>query len=109
ATQYIERFGFPREHLPRNLTLALGTAQVSPLEMTSAYAVFANGGYRVEPYYIERVIGPDDQVVLEARPRIVCAECFEPRAERPNPVMAATGAAGVTAIDMPLDDEARFG
>ena len=52
ATQYIERFGFPKNSLPRNLTLALGTAQVSPLEMASAYSVFANGGFRVEPYYM---------------------------------------------------------
>jgi penicillin-binding protein 1A len=78
ATSYIERFGFPQNSLPRNLTLALGTAQVSPLEMASAYAVFANGGFRVQPYYLQRVIGPDGDVVFEADPQFACAECTQP-------------------------------
>ena len=69
ATKYIERFGFPENTLPRNLTLALGTAQVSPLEMASAYSVFANGGYRVEPYFIQRIDAADGKVVFEAQPR----------------------------------------
>ena len=59
ATQYIERFGFSKQSMPRDETLALGTGQVSPLEMASAYSVFANGGFRVEPYYIQRITGPD--------------------------------------------------
>ncbi|MBB6092987.1 penicillin-binding protein 1A [Povalibacter uvarum] len=78
TTKYIERFGFPAESLPRNLTLALGTAQVSPLDMASAYSVFANGGYRVTPYYIDRILGPDGGTVYESQPRIVCRECVEP-------------------------------
>lgn len=77
ATQYIQRFGFQENTLPRNLTLALGTAQVSPLDMASAYAVFANGGFLVEPYYIQRVVASDGTVVEEARPRFVCAECVQ--------------------------------
>lgn len=78
TTKYIERFGFPAEHLPRNLTLALGTAQVSPLDMASAYSVFANGGYKVTPYYIDRILGPDGTTVYESQPRVVCRECVEP-------------------------------
>jgi penicillin-binding protein 1A len=77
ATQFIQRFGFAEGALPRNLSLALGTAQVSPLEMASAYAVFANGGFRVEPYYLQRVIGPDSKVVYEAEPLYSCEECLE--------------------------------
>ena len=77
TTQYIERFGFPAANLPPNLTLALGTAQVSPLEMTSAYAVFANGGYKVDSYYIDRIVGPDGNQAYESQPRIVCRECVE--------------------------------
>jgi penicillin-binding protein 1A len=75
VTNYVERFGFPEDTLPRNLTLALGTAQVSPLEMASAYSVFANGGYRIEPYYIDRIQGPDGNVVFEAAPKFVCRSC----------------------------------
>lgn len=77
TTKYIERFGFPEASLPRNLTLALGTAQVSPLDMASAYAIFANGGYQVGSYYIDRIIGPDGNTVYESQPRIVCRECVE--------------------------------
>jgi penicillin-binding protein 1A len=63
ATQYIERFGFPKDSLPRNLSLALGTAAVSPLEMAAGYAVFANGGFKVEPYYLDRIVSPDGKAI----------------------------------------------
>jgi penicillin-binding protein 1A len=76
ATQYIGRFGFAPNALPRNLTLALGTAQVSPLEMASAYSIFANGGFRVEPYYIQRIEGPDRKPLFEAQPKLACPECL---------------------------------
>jgi penicillin-binding protein 1A len=75
ATDYIQRFGFAKEALPQNLTLALGTALVSPLEMASAYAIFANGGYRVEPYFIERVEDADGKVVFAAEPKYACSDC----------------------------------
>src|SRR5690606_20475238 len=75
ATQFIERFGFPSQNLPRNLSLALGTSQVSPLEMASAYAVFANGGFQVEPYVVQRILGPDGSAVFEAQPRFACLDC----------------------------------
>jgi penicillin-binding protein 1A len=75
ATQYIERFGFPEDSLPRNLSLALGTAAVSPLEMAGAYAIFANGGFRVEPYYLDRIISPDRKTLYEAQPRLACPDC----------------------------------
>jgi penicillin-binding protein 1A len=105
ATQFIERFGFPENSLPRNLSLALGTAQVSPLEMASAYSVFANGGFRVQPYYMQRIIGPNGDVVYEAQPRFACAECIE--------TMTAPENTGEGAIDAPIraapTDENRWG
>jgi penicillin-binding protein 1A len=81
TTNYIEHFGFPAASLPRNLTLALGTAQVSPLEMASAYSVFANGGYKVSSYYIDRIVAADGATVFESQPRIVCRECVEQPAD----------------------------
>src|SRR5690606_2999710 len=78
AIDYIGRFGFDRASLPRNLTLALGTLQTTPLEMASAYAVFANGGYRVEPYYIDRIENSVGEVVAAAEPKIVCRACEKP-------------------------------
>jgi penicillin-binding protein 1A len=75
VADYVQRFGFPEDAIPHNLSMALGTMQASPLEMARAYAVFANGGYRVEPYYIQRIVGPNNTVVFEAQPRVVCAQC----------------------------------
>lgn len=77
VVEHASHFGFLANELPHNLSLALGTAQVSPLEMATAYAVFANGGFRVEPYFIDRVSGPGDRVILEAAPRTVCASCWD--------------------------------
>jgi penicillin-binding protein 1A len=75
AVDYASRFGFAKEQLPRNLTLALGTAQVTPLELTAGYAVFANGGFRVEPYVIDRIEDASGAVLFQADPRIACREC----------------------------------
>jgi penicillin-binding protein 1A len=72
---YAERFGFPREALPRNLTLALGSGNLAPLELAAGYAVFANGGFRVAPYFVDRILGPDGETVFEAEPLWACAEC----------------------------------
>jgi penicillin-binding protein 1A len=77
AIEHISHFGFDPTNLPRNLSLALGTAQVSPLEMASAYSVFANGGFRVQPYFIDRVVAPGERVMLEASPRAVCSACWD--------------------------------
>ncbi len=52
---FAKRFGFKAEKLPPYLSLALGTAQVTPLEMATAYCVFANGGHKVEPYFIKTI------------------------------------------------------
>lgn len=81
ATRYIQRFGFPENALPRNLSLALGTASVSPLEMAKAYAVFANGGFLIEPYYLQRIVGPEGATVFEAEPLYACAECVQPEVD----------------------------
>ncbi len=75
AIEHATRFGFAREALPRNLTLALGTLSATPLEMATAYSVFANGGYRIQPYFIERIEDPTGKVVYQAEPRTVSDAC----------------------------------
>jgi penicillin-binding protein 1A len=92
ATKYISRFGFPEQTLPHNLTLALGTAQVSPLEMANGYAVFANGGYKVDSYYIDRIVRPGGEVLYEAQSRVVCRECVEPTPTEGAPASMETEA-----------------
>jgi penicillin-binding protein 1A len=68
AHEYLGRFGFDLERQPKNFTLALGTGQVTAQQMVDAYAVFANGGYRVEPYLISRIEDADGKVIQEAKP-----------------------------------------
>lgn len=74
--RYSLRFGFAAERLPPNLSLALGTASVTPLELAAAYAVIANGGYRVNPYIVERVLDRDGKVLWQAPRVALCdADC----------------------------------
>ena len=68
AREGIARFGFDMARQPQDLTLALGTGSVTPLEMATAYAVFANGGHRVAPVLIERIVAADGTVLFEAPP-----------------------------------------
>lgn len=75
--RYAQRFGFRRESLPRDLSLALGSGTLTPLELARGYTVFANGGYLVSPYLIDHVVGPDGQVIMAADPEQVCVACIE--------------------------------
>ena len=78
AIDYVSRFGFDTEQLPRDLSLALGSGTLTPLEVVSGYAVFANGGFRVMPYFIERIEGADGEVLFQAEPATVCRRCEAP-------------------------------
>jgi penicillin-binding protein 1A len=75
AMRHISAFGFGPEALPANLTLALGTGQVTPLDMARGFAVFANGGFRVTPYLIERITDGQGLDVYAAAPEVACADC----------------------------------
>jgi penicillin-binding protein 1A len=83
AVDYVSRFGFDPKTMPRDLTLALGTLEVTPLDLAAAYAVFANGGYKVAPYFIDRIEDASGKVVWRAEPRRVCRECDEGAAPQP--------------------------
>ncbi len=72
---YLERFGFDTASFPHNLSLALGTHVMSVLDVAAAYAVLANGGYRIEPYLIARVDNLEGETVYRARPLTVCRDC----------------------------------
>jgi len=77
ARDYVTRFGFPLDALPNNLSMALGTASVSPLSMARGFAVFANGGYLVTPYFISEIDDRDGKAVYVANPARACADCSE--------------------------------
>ena len=68
AQDYIARFGFDPKLHPPYLTMALGAGNVTPMQMAAAYSVFANGGYRVAPYFIERVEDARGNVLVAAKP-----------------------------------------
>ena len=74
---YADRFGFDTTKFAPDLSLALGTHSMSPLELAAGYAVLANGGYRVEPYLISRVDNMAGETVYQARPLTVCHDCEE--------------------------------
>lgn len=65
---YIGRFGFDRAKNPAHLAMALGTGAVTPFQMAGAYAVFANGGYQINPYLIAKIVDADGRVIFEAKP-----------------------------------------
>ena len=75
ATNYVQRFGFERESLPYDLSLALGSGTFSPLQMARAFAVFSNGGYLVDPYLIERVEAGNGDLLYRHQPLTVCQGC----------------------------------
>src|SRR6185295_10900464 len=77
---YVQNFGFTKDEFKnsRNLTLALGSMAATPMEVATGFAVFANGGFKIEPFYIDRIEGPGGQIVYAAEPRTVCAECAQP-------------------------------
>ena len=68
AHDYLGKFGFDAARHPKNLTMALGTGAVTPEQMASAYAVFANGGYAVKPYFIATIEDGDGSVLFRAEP-----------------------------------------
>lgn len=77
AMDYLSHFGFDTKKLPRNLTLALGSGSVTPLELVTGYCVFANGGYRVSPYVIDHIEDAQGKVIYQAQPKVACTECVE--------------------------------
>jgi penicillin-binding protein 1A len=77
ARRYIQGFGFSAESLPENLSLALGTSSVPPLAMARGYTLFENGGYLVDPYFVERIEDRNAEVVYQANPARACRDCPE--------------------------------
>lgn len=72
ATAKLIQFGFDPDDLPRNESVALGSPSVTPLQVATAFNVFANGGYLVEPYYIDKVTDSFDTVIEQANPTLAC-------------------------------------
>ncbi|GAA4900774.1 PBP1A family penicillin-binding protein [Ferrimonas pelagia] len=83
------RFGFDRGDLPANESLSLGSASATPLENARGFAVFANGGYLIEPYFLDRIEDHSGRVVFQHQAKIVCPECEQALAQAEQPTSAA--------------------
>ncbi|MBS1245822.1 MAG: peptidase [Proteobacteria bacterium] len=83
AAEYMGRFGFNPEKLPKNLSLTLGTADATPLQMAEAFAVFANGGYRIQNHLIQRIEDAKHNILEQANPIVVCPGCPAPKSSDP--------------------------
>ena len=70
AQDYLSKFGFDPEKHPPYLTMALGAGSSTPLQMARGYSVFANGGFRIEPYFIKRMEDARHNVLSEAHPQV---------------------------------------
>jgi len=75
TVRYMERFGFNPQALPRDLSLSLGSHSITPYDLVRAYAVFANGGFLIEPYFIDRIEDDDGNILFQAKPPLACDNC----------------------------------
>src|SRR5690606_5403952 len=84
---YVSRFGFSPNNMPRDLSLALGSASLTPFELATAYAILANGGHRISPHFIQRIDNSAGETIYKAAPPTVCSEPCE-TSEQLDPAMA---------------------
>ncbi len=77
AKKYIESIGFPASHMRAFPSLALGSASFTPLEVVTGYASLANGGFKVIPWFIERIEDSQGEILFQAEPITVCLECLK--------------------------------
>ena len=100
--KFAEQFGFPADRMPNDLTLALGSASFTPLEMARGYSVFANGGFLIEPYFISEIRRSNGEILFHAQPPVACPQCADSKIAEaasgepaPAPVEPAAPAAGI--------------
>lgn len=109
ARQYIERFGIDMNRFSASLTMALGSGGVKPIEMLSAYSVLANGGYKVQPYFIEKITDRSGNIIYLAPQPELCNECYAeylPNPDENELALENTDIAEEHPIesDLPIDD-----
>jgi penicillin-binding protein 1A len=83
TVKHLRAFGFDDTALPANATLALGAGGVAPIDLVDGYATFANGGYNVDAYLIQRIEDADGEILYESSPGLVCQACDEAAVEEP--------------------------
>ena len=91
AIDYAGKFGLPKDRLPKDMTLALGSGGLTPWEMARGYAVFANGGFLIDPYFIDSIRDGSGKEIFHAQPKLACPSCDSPA---PPPATDAAAGAG---------------
>lgn len=76
AIDYVKRFGFAADELPKNLSLALGSATLTPMQIAKGYAILANGGYDITPWFIDRIEDPNKNIIFQQSFQIVCSKDY---------------------------------
>jgi len=79
AINYVQRFGFRASEIPHELSISLGSLSLTPMDLARAYAVFANGGYLIEPYLIERIEDSNGILLYQHTPLLACDDCATPK------------------------------
>lgn len=104
AVRYAERFNFEKRSLPRNLSLALGSGDMTPLQLASAYTIFANGGYAMPPRFIEKIVDSSGKIVYQSAVIQNC-ETDEQCAELDQQNTGATAIENVAVLDEAEDED----
>ncbi|MDB5972018.1 MAG: penicillin-binding protein [Hydrocarboniphaga sp.] len=91
ARDFISRFGLPKDRMPRDLSMALGSGTFTPMEMARAYCALANSGFLIDPYFIDEISDSRGKQVFKAKPKIACPECAQM-------IVDSSGAAGKAAV-----------
>ncbi|MGM0481555.1 MAG: penicillin-binding protein 1A [Pseudomonadota bacterium] len=78
TADHIAKFGLPRSQVPENESISLGSLSMTPMQVARAYAAFANGGYLIDPYVIERVENGSGELINQEEPRLACRQCDNP-------------------------------
>lgn len=85
TVDHLSSFGFAPDELPRNESLALGSASLTPLELATGFATFANGGFLIKPYLIERIENAQGEIIYQANPELACDPCISSSEYDKNP------------------------
>ena len=110
AIANMDRFGFDEKELPRDLSLALGSYGLTPLQVAQGYAVLANGGYKIEPFLINQVNNNDGEAVYYASPLTVCdSACQEQKRTLQRETQMAQELEQALELELALEQEAALG
>lgn len=82
--EMLSQLGLEKDRMPTTLSLALGSGEATPVQMATAYSTIANGGHRIQPYFIEQIFDYNGKLIFQANPQNACATCFNSQLKKLN-------------------------